>query len=195
MANTRIPAKKQMFIGRMILKGTINIRQASRQLGISRNTVKCYIKKYSSFVGSFPAKGGDQDSSIPVFKIEYPANNRYKDLINALPLLTEAGKLISAKDIWLSYLAIYPNGYGRSAFNLHFSKWAKDNKVTLRNHSQVSDIPTEDLKILKRWRNSTDRRKWERSVVIMESFKGTSAVNIPVKVDRGADKVSDWIRD
>jgi transposase len=195
MANTRIAAKKQMFIGRMILNGTINIRQASRQLGISRNTVKCYIKKYSSFVDSCPVKGGHQDSNIPVFKIEYPANNRYKELIDALPLLSQGGKLISAKDIWLNYLAIYPNGYGRSAFNLHFSKWAKDSKATLRNYSQVSDIPTEDLKILKRWRNSSDRRKWERAVVIMESFKGTSAVDISVKVDRGADKVSDWIRD
>jgi len=103
-------------------------------------------QKYSSFVGGSPVIGGCQDSSIPVFKIEYPANNRYKDLINALPLLTEAGKVISAKDIWLSYFAIYPNGHGRSAFKLHFSKWAKDSKVTLRNYSQVSDIPTEDLK-------------------------------------------------
>jgi hypothetical protein len=191
MANTRITAKKQISIGRVLLSGAINIRQTSMKLAISRNTVKSYIKKYSSFVDDHSARGVHQESSIPVFKIEYPANNRYNELINALPLLTEADKIISAKDIWLRYLAIYPNGYRRSAFNLHFSKWAKDSKVTLRNFSQVSDIPTEDLKILKRWRNSADRRKWERAVVIMESFNGISAVEISLKVDRGADKVCD----
>jgi len=153
------------------------------------------MKKYSSFVDDLSANGAHQESSIPVFKIEHPANNRYIELMNALPSLTEADKITNAKDIWLRYLAIYPNGYRRSAFNFHFSKWAKDSKVTLRNFSQVSDIPTEDLKILKRWRNSADRRKWERAVVIIESLNGKSAVDISVKVDRGADKVSDWIKD
>lgn len=65
----------------------------------------------------------------------------------------------------------------------------------LRNFSQVLTISAEDLKILKRWRRSSDRRKWERSVVIMESFHFKSAADIAIKVDRGTDKVSDWIRD
>jgi len=78
MANTRITAKKQISIGRMLLSGAINIRQASVQLAISRNTVKSYIKKYSSLVDDHSAKGAHKESGIPVFKIEYPVNNRFK---------------------------------------------------------------------------------------------------------------------
>lgn len=46
MARTRIAIKKQMAIGRFVINGDINIRQTSRRLGISRNTVKSYVKKY-----------------------------------------------------------------------------------------------------------------------------------------------------
>lgn len=179
----------------MLLNGAINIRQASRKLAISRNTVKSYIKKYKAFADGCPGGAVYQDGGIPVFKNEYPPNDKYQELINVLPLLIGLDKSASAKDVWLRYLAIYPNGYNRSAFCLHFSKWAKENKVVLRNFSQVLTIPAEDLKILKRWRKSSDRRKWERSVVIMESFHSKSAADIAIKVDRGADKVSDWIRD
>ncbi|WP_426582137.1 IS630 family transposase [Mucilaginibacter sp. R-33] len=195
MARTRIPEKKQISIGRMLLNGAINIRQTSRRLAISRNTVKSYIKKYKAFADNCPGEAVYRDVGIPVFKIEYPRNDKYQDLINVLPLLIGLDKPASAKDVWLRYLAIYPNGYNRSAFCQHFSKWLKENKVVLRNFSQVLTIPAEDLKILKRWRRSSDRRKWERSVVIMESFHSKSAVDIAIKVDRGADKVSDWIRD
>jgi len=157
--------------------------------------VKSYIRKYRCFANGCPGRSAHKEHPIPVFKIEYPVNDRYLELINILPVLIKSDHIISAKDLWQRYLAIYPNGYRRSTFCQHFSKWAKDSKVNLRSYSQVSDIPTEDLKILKRWRNSSDRRKWERAVVIMESFNGTSAIDISIKVDRGADKVSDWIRD
>ena len=195
MARTRIAAKKQMYIGRMLLKGAINIRKTSQELAISRNTVKSYIKKYRSFADGCPGGELHQDGGIPVFKNDYPLNDKYQELINVLPLLIVPDNLVSAKDVWLRYLAVYPNGYGRSTFCQHFSKWVKENKVVLRNCSQVLTISEEDLKILKRWRNSSDRRKWERSMVIMESFHSKSAADIAIKVDRGADKVSDWIRD
>jgi len=36
--------KQQIFIGRILLNRAINVKQISRQLAISRNTVKSYIK-------------------------------------------------------------------------------------------------------------------------------------------------------
>lgn len=68
MARTRIAAKKQMSIGRMLLKGAINIGKTFPELAISRNTVKSYIKKYRPFADG--CSGGElhQDGGIPVFK-------------------------------------------------------------------------------------------------------------------------------
>lgn len=103
MARTRIPEKKQISIGRMLLNGAINIRQTSRQLAISRNTVKSYIKKYKAFADNCPGGAVHQDVGIPVFKIEYPQNDKYQELINVLPLLIGLDKPASAKDVWLRY--------------------------------------------------------------------------------------------
>jgi hypothetical protein len=106
MARTRIPEKKQIFIGRMLLNGAMNIRQTSRQLAISRNNVKSYIKKYKAFADNCPGGAVHQDVGIPVFKIEYPPNDKYQELINVLPLLISLDKPTSAKDVWLGYSAI-----------------------------------------------------------------------------------------
>jgi transposase len=192
MARTRIAIKKQMAIGCFVINGVINIRQTSRRLGISRNTVKSYVKKYRELANDQHVTA---DFVIPVFKNVYPPNDKYHELIKVLPLLTGSQDPANAKDVWLRYLEMYPDGYRRSAFNLHFSKWLKANNIVLRNRSQVLTIPEEDRRILRRWRNTSDRRKWERAVVIIESCQGKSAANIAVKVDRGADKVADWIRD
>jgi hypothetical protein len=86
MARARIAAKKQMSIGRMLLKGAINIRKTSKELAISRNTVKSYIKKYRSFADDCPGGAVHQDVRIPVFKNDYPPNEKYQELINVLPL-------------------------------------------------------------------------------------------------------------
>ncbi|WPU93682.1 hypothetical protein SNE25_30660 [Mucilaginibacter sabulilitoris] len=99
MARTRIPEKKQISIGRMLLNGAINIRQTSRQLAISRNTVKSYIKKYKALADNCPGGAVYQDARIPVFKIEYPRNDKYQELINVLPLLIGLDKPASAKDV------------------------------------------------------------------------------------------------
>ena len=194
MARTRIATKKQLTIGRSVINGAMNIRQTSRQLGISRNTVKSYIKKYKTFTNNNVLN--DLSFEIPVFKNEYPHSDKYQELIKLLPiLLTKSDTPVTAKDAWLNYLVSYPNGYGRSAFNQHFSQWIKEGKVVLRNCSHVLTIPADDLKLLKQWRGSSDRRKWERSVAILESYRGKSSVDIAIKIDRGADKVADWIRD
>jgi transposase len=196
MANITIPKKKQTAIGRLVIGGSINIRQTARDLKLSRNTVKRYIKIYSLLACGFDEESISNISQVPVIKSVVVKTDRFNQLVDLLPMLVNLtdGQGILIKELWLKYLTLCPNGYRRSAFNMHFANYLKENKIILRAPRQMFAIPQDDLRILKKWRNSKDRRKWEKAVAILDSFNSKSSRDIASKVERSVDKIKDWIR-
>jgi len=170
---------------------------------MSRNTIKKYLALFSKHRltceevknlcdSDFGKLFGKESSPKP----EPP--ERYNNLVS---FLSQAEELLKAEEtslfpIWINYLSSYPNGYRLSQFHHHFSNWNKSNGLLFEKKSKwhVKNIASDDMLILKKWRNSNDRRKWEKALVLMEISQGNGIKNIAKRVERGDDKVKEWVK-
>lgn len=79
MARTRIATKKQMFIGRMVINGAINITQTSRHLTISGTFVhhfEVFANKENSAIFAIPkAKTADMENIIEQYEQIFSETN------------------------------------------------------------------------------------------------------------------------
>jgi transposase len=62
------------------------------------------------------------------------------------------------------------------------------------NKWSIPEYSQEDVATLKEWRLSTERRKWERAVVLLELHKGTNVSLISRKVERSRLTIRKWRR-
>lgn len=51
----------------------------------------------------------------------------------------------------------------------------------------------DDISLLQSWRRSTDRRKWEKAVVLLDIAQGHSVSRISDKIERSADCIRNWL--
>lgn len=59
---------------------------------------------------------------------------------------------------------------------------------------RIRHIPDDDLKILKRWRRSPEKKKWERAVVLLDSHAGICIHLLAAKIERHCKVVKRWIK-
>jgi len=197
MAHGTISRKKQMIIGQLVINGSLNIHENAKTLKISRNTVKKYMRLYQPYVDLYPEGMVDKASFLPIITPSLTTTLLQQQIIISLPEIMKQvdGKWPTKLDAWLAYSKVYPEGYKSSMFYKTLGEWFKEKKIAPRLSWQVQNIPDEDLKILKRWRRSQDRRKWERAVVILESYQNKPSSEIAEKVDRSVDRIRDWINE
>ena len=195
MAHGAISRKKQMIIGQLVITGNINIHQNAKKLKISRNTMKKYIKVYQPYIDLYPDAMVDKALFLSVTKPPSSTTLAQEQLNFVLPEIMKQvdGKWPTKRDAWLNYLKLHPDGYKSSTFYKIIDEWFKERKIVPRLSWQVQNIPDEDFKILKQWRRSHDRRKWERAVVILESYQNKPSLEIAKKVDRSVDRIRVWI--
>ena len=55
-------------------------------------------------------------------------------------------------------------------------------------------LSTEDIKALKEWRASNDKRRWERAVSLLDLHKGRTMASIARKIDRSPRTIKKWRR-
>lgn len=176
----------------MLTQDNVNIMRSARLLGIARNTVKRHRKLLQDAGRACNQISMDFKSFLKLIQTKPPAAaDRFQQL---LPELASASdRNLTVKQLWLAYREVNPAGYCYSQFACHYSKWS--NAVLRETGRQGSHelLRAEDIPALENWRRSTDRRKWEKAVVLLDTAKGHSVSQISGKIERSADCIRNWI--
>lgn len=188
-----IPTYKIKRLYEQFVIGDTSQRGLARELKISRNTVRLF---FLDFKNQHTTIVDNADEYIK-FRRKKRDSERYLTLLS---FFKQAYKNIvddnsDRKSEWDLYKANFPDGYGYTQFAFYFSKWLKDNKLSVGTRAwRIKEIPESDSNLLRHWRLSTDKKKWEKAVVILDSLKGKSIYKIAIKVERSRRKVKRWLK-
>lgn len=194
MANTIDIKKIKTIIASQNNGKVVNKRQLAKRLRIGRNTLKAYLKR----IRNLPV--GVRNNPKEILQMLLPIRKENKKQLELKNRFTEINERINKGDSnlkleWLSYLKNNPNGYRRTNFIHLWNLWCKENGV-IKNRNRkwrVGIISSKDINELNKWRVSSDRKKWEKAVILFESQKGLSIAEIANKIDRSCDTIKEWI--
>jgi len=104
---------------------------------------------------------------------------------------------LTLSQLWLEYKQQHPDGYGHTQFAAHFLAWRKDQGIATNAFCEwrVPHVAQEDMTELKRWRRSSDRIKWAKAVVVIDSHVGIGQTRLSSKVEKSPRIVKRWIGD
>ena len=180
-----------------------SIRYMAKILRISRST----IRKYQVYIR-------DSGYSFEDFAVLCPEQmyvslsqntgssalrERYLKLLTVFPQVyanLSEGRA-NVKQSWTKYREQHPNGYGYKHFAALFLAWRKDQGLPSKTLCKwrVPKIAQEDMAELMRWRRSSDRVKWAKAVVVIDSYKGIGTTILSSKVEKSPRIVKRWISD
>jgi transposase len=213
MPAARISTKKIETIFQFVQEGSIIFRRASRNLKISRQTLKKYIAHIKHFKNSYPEKSNDFKNYLntchkPTMRLGIGAEriNLSSDsglnLINApslIHLFPEIFEAISRngsnrKIEWKKYRDVFSDGYGYSRFTELFSNWCTENRLVIKTQTWgIKEIPENDRRTFIKWKHSNDKGKWAKAVVFLESIKGVSKIKVIQKIESSRKQIKRWI--
>ena len=123
MAYRKVEMGEKKLVKRLFQSG-VSIREIVRQTGLSRNTVRGYIR--------------DEDLSEST---EETSNDRYDHFMELLPYLESElqRKGVTRQLLWLEYKQKHPDGYGYSQFCHHLNEHLKQGEVTLHIEQKPAD--------------------------------------------------------
>jgi transposase len=85
-----------------------------------------------------------------------------------------------------------PAGYRYSQFACHYTEWVKATAVQWRQVASF-ELSAADQEVLRHWRRSSDRRKWEKAVVFLDIASGHSITALAGKIERTPEKIRRWL--
>jgi transposase len=143
MANTTISMSKIRHLLQLYTQGRSKLL-ISEQTGISRNTVKKYIREFIQ--SGINAEGLNQLSDKDLEDLfikpeEKPLNERLQTLFSHFPAMDKElrKKGITRLILWQRYKEQYPDGIGRSQFNHYLAQWKKQSHPTMRIEHKAGD--------------------------------------------------------
>lgn len=124
-------------------------------------------------------------------------SKRYELLEKLLPIIHEKSENSDLKKIWKEYKHDQPTGYGYSQFVLHYNNWRSENNIPkgIHNGGNIPSINEEDRKSLKKWRTSSNKRRWERAVAFLDLNKGIPITKVCKKIERSPRTIKKLVRD
>jgi transposase len=116
----------------------------SRKAGVSRNSVKSYIRQFIAMDKSLEEILSLRDSDLEklfLFKQVKEPDYRLKELIAFFP---EVDKALKRKGntlhkLWQEYLKKYPDGLKHTQFNEHYRQWSKRSNATMHVDHKAGD--------------------------------------------------------
>lgn len=198
MAQPKISPKKIKGIISLYSLSNINKSQLSRTFKVSRSTVSDYLTLFSdsdfSFVDALQMSG--EKLSHILRNKNSTHSPRQETLLKSFPNLHEQLELgrTSLKDSWSNYKKEIPSGYEYSQFVSLYHKWRTEKglpKVKFNKWS-IDSISEEELRVLRKWKLSPQRRKWERAVAILGLHKGNNITKISRKIERSCRTILKW---
>ncbi len=181
----------------------ISEREISRSCQISRSTVADYIRRAAA-----AGLNWNQASALTQTQLEerlFPTEHIPSSVKRPPPdceyvysqLRTYRKFNLTLSQLWLEYKEKHPDGYQYTQFAAHFLAWRKNQGLppTTFSKGRVPHVAQEDMPELMRWRRSSDRVKWAKAVVVIDSHRGIGPTSLSSKVEKSPRIVKRWIGD
>ncbi len=173
MKTSRLSRSQLMKTCALFVSGNINIVQDARKLGIARNTLRRHIRMLDDLAAHSGQTLSVQSCLDALLAPSKPGTAKLC-LQQLLPeLISKFPEKWTIRQLWLAYCELQPAGYRYSQFACHYAEWAKTTAVQRRPITGF-ELSAADLETLPHWRRSSDRRKWERAVVLLDTVAGHS---------------------
>ncbi|MBI4304397.1 MAG: IS630 family transposase [Chloroflexi bacterium] len=181
-------------------------REIARSCRISRTTVTDYLRRATTAKLNWTEVGALGEVQIaerlfpvipPMEKlsvIQRPAPD-FEYIYNQLRTYRKFN--LTLTQLWIEYKESHPDGYGYTQFAARFLVWRQDRGLppsTFCNW-RVPHIAQEDMAELMRWRRSSDRVKWAKAVVVIDSHRGIGTTSLSSKLEKSPRIVKRWIGD
>ena len=135
MANKKTDMSKLRQMLRLYAQGESKLK-ISELTGVSRNTLKKYLKIYARLRLSIDFIEQQSDQELDHLfgeNLLLEPSDRYKTLEPFLPKMEKELKKrgITRHILWERYIAIHPDGYKASQFKYHYQQWLKRSKPVM----------------------------------------------------------------
>ena len=143
MANNPISMIKIRQILRLHSQGCSKVQIATRT-GISRNTLKKYLKEFTGSDLTFEELSALSDKDLEDLFVkpeDKPVNERLQQLFNLFPAIDKELKKkgVTRELLWEEYKRDHPNGLGRSQFKHYFAQWKAQVNPTMHMEHKAGD--------------------------------------------------------
>ncbi len=200
MPGKRIPYSKASRLIQLYALSNLNKTEISKSLNISRGTVRKYINYYEQSDLTYQqilllTNKKLIDLAYPAL-VNSDATNRCQRLLEYFPDCYKRLRIqeCNLKQLWQEYCDKESQGYNYSHFVAKYHEWCSNNNLPLikLNKWQIEHIKSNDLTLLKKWRSSTNREKWEKAVAILGLHEGQPITKIAIKVERSIKTIKKW---
>jgi transposase len=135
MANKKTDMSKLRQMLRLFAQGESKLR-ISELTGVSRNTLKKYLKIYTRLGLNLQAIEGHNDQELDHLFGENllpEPSDKYKTLESFFPTMEKELKKrgITRQILWGRYIAMHPDGYRVSQFKYHYQQWLRHSKPVM----------------------------------------------------------------
>jgi transposase len=143
MANNPISMIKIRQILRLQSQGLSKL-QIAAQTGIARNTLKKYVKEFTSSGLSFEEINELSDKELEDLFVkpeDRPLNERLQILFSLFPAIEKELKRkgVTRQLLWKEYKTNHPDGVGLSQFKHYFSQWKAQVNPTMHMEHKAGD--------------------------------------------------------
>jgi transposase len=135
MANNPINMSKIRHVLRLHAQGCSKL-QIAIQTGVSRNTLKKYLKEFDRSGLSFSEVNALSDPELETLFVnpaEQPVNEKRRHLFSLFP------KGVTRALLWEEYIQKHPGGYCLSQFKLYFAQWKNAVNPTMHMDHKAGD--------------------------------------------------------
>jgi transposase len=143
MSNNPISMIKIRQILRLHSQGRSKL-QIAAQTGIARNTLKKYLKEFTTSKLTFDEISvlSDKDLEDLFVKLEdKPVNDKLQKLFSLFPTMDKELKKkgVTRKMLWGDYKLKHPDGFGASQFKRYFAQWKDQVNPTMHMEHKAGD--------------------------------------------------------
>ena len=143
MANNPISMIRIRQILRLYTQGYSKLKIAA-QTGISRNTLKKYLKEFSSSGLSFEEINELSDKDLEdlfVKQEDEPVNKKLQALFNRFPAVEKELKRkgVTRQLLWEQYRKDQPEGYSLTQFKHYYAQWKAQVNPVMRMEHKAGD--------------------------------------------------------
>jgi hypothetical protein len=195
MLRAQITTEKVNTIRKLFIQGKFNQLKLSRDLGMSRTTIKNYVAEFKVIQEYYP----DKLKNMQFFLKRITKNSQaeqIKEFNKLIPDLvaTEHGVRLVVRTIWKRYLEIAVKPLTYSPFKRKFFQWCNDNDISFVSTKRITSFTAEERVTLTKWRNGNDHQKWQIAVVLLSANEHKSLLKVAAKVECTFPTVLRWLK-